>query len=295
MRTGFAWQQRLRSWYPWLQLLHFGPSLFTTLAFGVYVVLAARGAPPAGALALLLAGQLCTQFAISLFNDVWDLPHDRLTKPDKPLPSGLLSARTARRWGTAAAGAAYALAVPLGPATLLCAAIGLGAGLLYDARLKRTAWSPLPFAVGFGVLPLWAWAGVGRPWDATAWEAAGLMAWLVFALHLADTLPDLEDDRAAGLRGLAHRLGPQAALALCWGALGSGLLVALSLGWAQAANGLLLGGTVGLGAALLLAAMLLYRRRGAAALRPMAGLIEAAAVLTALGWLAAVSLPPPGA
>jgi hypothetical protein len=44
------------------------------------------------------------------------------------------------------------------------------------------------------------------------------------------------------------------------------------------------------GGGLLLAAILLYRRRGMAALRPMAGMIEAAALLTALGWLAAAGL-----
>src|SRR5689334_5373478 len=89
---------------PWLQLLHFGPSVFTTLAFGVYILLAARGTPPGGALALLLAGQLATQFAISLLNDYWDLPLDRQTKPDKPIPSGVISAARVRTlgWSTAA-------------------------------------------------------------------------------------------------------------------------------------------------------------------------------------------------
>ena len=46
---------RVRRVRPWLRLLHFGPSLFTTLAFGVYVFLAAQGRPAAGGLALLRA------------------------------------------------------------------------------------------------------------------------------------------------------------------------------------------------------------------------------------------------
>ncbi|MDQ2805395.1 MAG: UbiA family prenyltransferase [Chloroflexota bacterium] len=275
---------------PWLQLLHFGPSLFTTLAFGVYIALAAHGVPAAAAAAALLGGQLATQFAISLFNDYWDLPADRLTKPDKPIPAGLVGAATVQRWGTVLALTALALAVPLGGRTLACAAVGLGAGLLYDWRWKRTLVSPLPFAAGFGVLPLWAWAGMGRAWDRPVWVGAALTAWLVLALHLADTLPDLEADQTVGVRGLAHRLGAQAARRVCWGVLAVGLALAAGLGLALQANAALLGGTLLLGCGLLTAAIVLYRRQGASALRPMAGLIESATLLTALGWLAAVSL-----
>jgi 4-hydroxybenzoate polyprenyltransferase len=280
----------MRRLTPWLQLLHFGPSVFTTLAFGVYIVLVARGLPPAGPLLLLLSAQLATQFAISLWNDYWDLPEDRIAKPDKPIPAGVISAARVRMLGWIAVGVAFVLAAPLGPLVVTCTAVGLGAGLLYDVRLKRTPWSPLPFALGFGVLPLWAAAGVGRAWDATVWTAAALTAWLVVALHLADTLPDLDADRAAGLRGLAHILGRRATLAVCWAALGSGLAAALLLGWLMHADSAILAGTVIVGGGLLLAAILLYRQRGVPALRPMAGMIEAAALLTALGWLAAASL-----
>src|SRR5690242_17841853 len=100
---GWRGRRGVRAWRPWLQLLHFGPSVFTTLAFAVYIGLAARGRPPLAALALLLAGQLATQFAISLLNDYWDLPQDRLTKPEKPLPSGTLAPARARNLGGLAA------------------------------------------------------------------------------------------------------------------------------------------------------------------------------------------------
>ncbi|MGI8588503.1 MAG: UbiA family prenyltransferase [Chloroflexia bacterium] len=274
---------------PWLQLLHFGPSLLTTLAFGVYIALAAHGLPPAGPLTLLLASQLAAQFAISLLNDYWDLPADRLTKPDKPIPSGLISAVRVRVLGWATAASALALALPLGRRVLACAVVGLGAGLLYDLRLKRTTLSYLPFALGFGVLPLWAWAGVGRAWDATVWWGAALTAWLVLPLHLADTLPDLEADAAIGLRGLAHLLGPARALAVCRLALLAGLCSAALLGIAFHAAPLTLAVTLAVGAVLLLASIALHRLRGDPALRRMAGLIEAASLLTSLGWLAAVA------
>src|SRR6185369_7140738 len=92
----------MRGLRPWLRVLHFGPSVFTTAAFGVYIALAARGlgkAQPGGPLALLLAGQLATQFAISLLNDYWDLPLDRVAQPDKPIPAGRFTAVAVRAWG----------------------------------------------------------------------------------------------------------------------------------------------------------------------------------------------------
>ncbi|HUS16362.1 MAG TPA: UbiA family prenyltransferase, partial [Chloroflexia bacterium] len=105
---------------PWLQLLHFGPSVFTTAAFGMYIALGAHGAVPTGRWALLLGAQLATQFAISLFNDYWDLPADRVTRPDKPIPAGVVSAVRVRTLGVVAAALAVALAAPLGTRVLVC-------------------------------------------------------------------------------------------------------------------------------------------------------------------------------
>jgi hypothetical protein len=68
------------------------------------------------------------------------------------------------------------------------------------------------------------------------------------------------------------------------------LAAAALLGLALGAHPAWLGGTLLLGGGLLAVAVGLYRVRGPAALRPMAGLIEAAALLTALGWLAAATL-----
>jgi 4-hydroxybenzoate polyprenyltransferase len=275
---------------PYLQLLHFGPSVLTTAAFAAYILILVRGLPAAGPLALLLAAQLSAQFTISLANDYFDAPTDALTQPTKPIPAGVI--RRDRVGGLAGVGAAatLALALPLGAAVLLFTALGLGAGLVYDAGLKRTLFSPLPFMLGFGVLPLWAAAGVGVPLVGPPLACAALTAILVVALHLADTLPDLDSDAAAGVRGLAHRLGRPRAVALCCAALATGQALALLLALRFPSNWLILAPTLALTAALLLAALALYRHRGRAALPALSGLIEAAALLTSLGWLAGAVL-----
>jgi 4-hydroxybenzoate polyprenyltransferase len=275
---------------PYLQLLHFGPSVLTTAAFAIYILILAHGLPAPGPLALLLAAQLAAQFTISLANDYFDAPTDAVAQPTKPIPAGVIRRERVGWLAVLGAGATLALAVPLGALVLLFTALGLGAGLIYDAGLKRTPFSPLPFMLGFGVLPLWAAAGIGAPLTGPPLACAALTAILVVALHLADTLPDLESDAAAGVRGLAHRLGRPRAVALCCAALAGGQILALLLALFFPPNWIILAPTLVLTAALLLAALALYQRRGRAALPAFSGLIEAAALLTSLGWLAGAVL-----
>src|SRR5215204_3093831 len=123
---------------PYLQLLHFGPSVLTTAAFAGYILLLAHGLPDPGRLALLLTAQLTTQFTISLANDYFDAPYDRLYQPDKPVPAGVISRRRVGQWAVVGVVVTLALAAPLGSAVLGFTILGLGAGLLYDAGVKRT-------------------------------------------------------------------------------------------------------------------------------------------------------------
>ena len=79
-------------------------------------------------------------------------------------------------------------------------------GWAYNAGLKATWWSWLPYAVAFGALP--AVATLARPsHPAPAWWAVAAGALLGVAAHLANVAPDLADDLATGVRGFPHRLG----------------------------------------------------------------------------------------
>ncbi len=114
--------------------------------------------------------------------------------------------------------AALAAAVACVPLSL---AMGLQAGLwhlvavasaaAYNLRLKSSALSFAPYALSFGLVPSVVTLGVGgwAPWWATA---AGAL--LGVGAHLANVLPDLEDDLATGVRGLPHRLGRPLSVAL---------------------------------------------------------------------------------
>lgn len=183
---------------------HPGPVVAVT-TFATVVALGA-GVPAAAAL-VLAAAALAGQLSIGWSNDWLDAARDRaVARQDKPAAVGLVSVAAVRR----AAFVALAVCVPLS------LALGWRAGALhlaavasawaYNLRLKSTAWSWLPYAFSFGTLPSVATLTLpGHPW-APAW-ATGAGALLGVGAHLANVVPDLLDDRATGIVGLAHRIG----------------------------------------------------------------------------------------
>jgi 4-hydroxybenzoate polyprenyltransferase len=270
------------------RLLHPVPSLLTVVAAGAFIFLAARGIPPLDRLIHLLLIELAMQFSISAFNDYFDRPFD-LGRADKPVATGVISPSVALAIGSLLGLACLIIAIPLGGWVTLLTVIGLGGGLAYDAGLKRTAFSWLPFSVAFPTLPLWAWAGVEGSFPARlAWvvPVGGVM---VLGIHLADTLPDLAADTEAGVRGLAHRLGVRSALALCWGAFAASTLLTLLLTivipyrseWYL--PGLLVG-------SVLMSAGVIAYLTDRSRIKLMALLLEVGAMVLAVGWVAAIAL-----
>lgn len=271
-------------------MLHPLPSLMTVAVAGAFVVLAAKGLPPLGRFVQLLAVETAMQFSISAFNDYFDR-HVDAGRADKPVASGEISARVAWVTGLLLGVGAILLALPLGGWVALLTCVGLGGGLLYDAGLKYTAFSWLPFSIAFPTLPLWAWAGASPDgaFPPQLFWVVPVGAVLVLGIHLADTIPDLAADTEAGVRGLAHRLGLTRSLALCWGAFAAGTLLTLallpflrySLAWYLPG---LIAGT------LLLAAGVTVYLRDASKVRVMSLLLEMGAMSIAVGWVAAITL-----
>ncbi len=272
------------------RMLHPLPSIMTVVVAGAFVVLAAKGLPPLGRFVQLLAIETAMQFSISAFNDYFDRDVDA-GRTDKPVATGIISPRTAWVTGLLLSVVAMLLALPLGGWMTLFTAIGLGGGLLYDAGLKYTAFSWLPFSIAFPTLPLWAWAGASP--DGTfppqLFWVAPIGAVLVLGIHLADTIPDLASDTEAGVRGLAHRLGLTRSLALCWGAFGLGTLLTVALlPFLRYSLEWYVPGLV-LGTLLLLAGVIVYLR-DARHVRRMSLLLEMGAMSIAVGWVAGITL-----
>jgi 4-hydroxybenzoate polyprenyltransferase len=186
---------------------HPGPTLVVTalaVAIGIAV-----GLEP-WRLVLLTLAVFCGQLSIGLSNDAIDAPRDRAVgRTDKPIARGDVSGRVAWSAAVGALVAALLLSAPLGWGMLAAHAVFLASAWSYNAGLKSTPFSIVPFLVSFGIFPSLATLALPDPRVTALWGwIAG--AALGAAVHLTNVLPDLEDDRRTGVRGLPHRIGPRA-------------------------------------------------------------------------------------
>jgi 4-hydroxybenzoate polyprenyltransferase len=248
-------------------------------------VVASRGRPDPGRLALL-AGLLATnQYAAGALNDAVDADDDAAADRGKPIQAGQIPARAVRALAVAAGLASLGFGLALGPAVLALAVVGLACAWGYDLWLKGTPVSVLPFAVALPVVPLFGYGAAGRfpPELWWVWPVGFLGA---VAVHLADALPDVESDRLVGGRGLVPRLGVRRA------AVAAGAAYALALAVATV-SGLIAGDPLpvlaGSGAAAVLGlAAALVGRGGPANRRRAYRLVLAGVVALAAGWAAGV-------
>jgi 4-hydroxybenzoate polyprenyltransferase len=183
---------------------HPGPVVAVTLFAAALA--AGVGAPLPTALAVgaaVLAGQL----SVGWSNDWIDAARDVVVgRTDKPVATGAVTARTVGAAAAVAAGGCLVLSFALGWRAGLTHVAAVAVAWAYNARLKATAWSWVPYLVSFALLACVVTLALpGHPvppgW---AVAAAGLLG---VGAHLANVLPDLEDDAATGVRGLPHRLG----------------------------------------------------------------------------------------
>lgn len=253
-------------------------------ALGVTVIVVLLGVAvglDAGRLALLGVIMLLNQFSVGLSNDWLDADRDRAAgREDKPVARGEVSERTAAVAAIAAAVVALALSPLLGLPFAVVQAVSLAAGWTYNAVLKRGALSPLPYLVAFGLLPALATTALPAP-AAPAWWAIAAGALLGLAAHVANVLPDLDDDAATGVHGLPHRLGPAGATTLGGVAL-AGAAAALAVGLGPAPLALV---GLGLSLAASVAAVVLGLRgsRWAFRLVILAALVDVALLVLAGG------------
>lgn len=230
-------------------------------AAAVTVFAAAYAAGPAGLDAvrvlLVTATVLLGQLSVGWSNDWIDADRDRAVgRGDKPVVRGDVSPGILRTAALAAATAGVLLPVVLGLRVALLHAVLVAVAWAYNARLKATAWSWAPYAVAFGGLPSVATLAAPGPAPAPGWTTLGA-ALLGVGAHLANVLPDLEDDAATGVRGLPHRLGRRGTAFAAAGVLLGAVLVVV-LGPAAAPGAVawaVLGGATALAASAVVVAL----------------------------------------
>lgn len=183
---------------------HPGPTAVVTVLAGLLAIAAGIGVDRV----VLVAGAvLLGQLSVGWSNDAIDARRDIATgRRDKPIAAGSIS-RVAV--GTAAGislGLALVISAVIGWEFCLAHGIALASAWAYNAWLKSSPASVVPFAISFGILPSIATLAAPVPAVAPWWQSAA-GALLGIAVHLTNVLPDLADDEATGVRGLGHRLG----------------------------------------------------------------------------------------
>ncbi|MEU6658872.1 UbiA family prenyltransferase [Streptomyces sp. NPDC046821] len=187
---------------------HPGPVAVVTALTAVMAVTSGQGTARS---VLTTVAVLAGQLSIGWCNDAVDARRDIAAgRHGKPVVDGAIGVRQV--W--VAAYVALALCVPLSLACGVLAGtvhlVGVAAAWVYDLRLKATAWSWVPYAVGFATLPAFVALGLpGQPWP--PWWVVTAGALLGVGAHLADALPDIRSDLALGVRGWPHRFGPAGA------------------------------------------------------------------------------------
>jgi len=201
---------------------HLGPTVAVTLVATLLGVTAGVGPGRATLLGLaVLAGQA----SIGWSNDWLDADRDRtVARADKPVVQGAVSPSLLRVAALAAAALAVVLSLLLGVVPGLLLLLLVVSGWAYNAGLKRTVASGVPYLVGFGALPAGVVAAApGTP--AAPWWLVGAGAALGGAAHFANVAPDVEDDLATGVRGLPHRIGAVPSAIACALLLGAASLL----------------------------------------------------------------------
>lgn len=243
---------------------HPEPALAVTTVTSALAASAGRSAWGVAAVAVaVVSGQL----SVGWCNDYVDRERDALAgRRDKPVARGEVSPGAVRL----AAGAAL-VAVPLlsllsGWRATIVHCIAVGLAWAYDLGLKSTAYSVVAYAIAFGLLPVFVVLGLpGAPLP--PWWAPLAGALLGAGAHFANTLPDLADDIATGVRGLPHRLGARWSQLLSVVLLmGASVILAFGPGLPDSgAGGLLIALALGAVAALVALGTVLGRRPGSRA------------------------------
>lgn len=190
---------------------HAGPTAVVTL---LAALLSAGIGAGAATTALVTAAVLAGQLSVGWSNDWLDAPRDlAVHRTDKPVVTGAVAPATLRTAAVAALAACAAASLATGwlPGTVHLAAVA--SAWAYNLRLKGTVWSWAPYALSFGLLAVFVVLAAPGPRVPAPWAVLAA-ALLGAGAHVANTLPDLEDDAATGVRGLPHRLGRRRASVL---------------------------------------------------------------------------------
>ena len=211
-----------------LTVVHPVPSALNAVLVAVLALIAGGDRPVAALLAIAMLG---FQFSIGALNDLADVEADRVVKPRKPIPAGLVPIELAVGIVIVWAIVGLGISATFGAVVLILGAAGYASGVAYDVVMRRVGLGWLCFAAAIPLMLAWTWlaaAGTLPP----GWPLLLPLAALAGpALHLANSLVDVDSDAQTDRPSLATRLGPRGAKV----ALALLMVTILVLAWATLA------------------------------------------------------------
>ena len=239
-----------------------------------------------------IAALFFSQVVVGTSNDYRDRGLDAQGQSWKPLVRGAVTPNEARVQIVVAFALMLAFAISLGPLALILVLLGTFAGLLYNFWLRATPFSWLPYVLGFIVLLIYVWVAVERV-DARQLALVPIGIPLLLAVHLAQTVPDIETDVVVGARGFAVALGRARGVRIVWSAMIGAQILAAMTAWLLQLNLPIVGAARGVSLGLVSASIVVYHRNPTVAtLRAFFRPIAVSAVILAAGWL--IALDPAG-
>ncbi|CAN5753306.1 hypothetical protein BH23CHL5_BH23CHL5_25450 [soil metagenome] len=269
----------------YIRLPHFVPIVAVLTATAILAVILAGEDLTVSALLRLLLALLGGQVVVGVVNELVDVETDRLTKPDKPIPSGIVTTNGARNLGIAGLLLMLTAGATFGWQSLVLLVIGNVIGVAYSIWFKRTSLSWLPYLVALPLLPVWI-AVSFTAFDASmvALFPLGILGGL--AVHIAQALPDIDPDRVAGIDNLTSRLGETRAIRVCWFALLGLSIMLMVAAFATGDLSARMFAAIAIVTASILAHMLLYRYRRRVGVMAAFPIAAASVGVLAFVWLA---------
>lgn len=159
---------------------------------------------------IIFAAVLLQQISVGLSNDWIDYKRDKAAgRTDKPTVNGLVKVAELRAGSLIAAGLALVVAFSMGLASGSLMILMLIVGWSYNLGMKLNWSSAVPYAIGFGTIPIFVGLSAPAPFWVQAWVVV-VAALLGVSAHFANVLPDILEDKLTGVKALPHILGQRA-------------------------------------------------------------------------------------
>lgn len=267
----------------YLLLPHAVPILAVLTATAAFALVAAGGRPGTLEMACLLGAMLGGQLAVGAVNELVDVELDRLSKPHKPIPAGLVSRRGAMTVVVIGLLLMGAFSLRFSAEAFLLLALANGLGIAYSIWFKRTVWSWVPYVVALPLIPIWVWTALGSlPLRMLAIYPLAIPA--VISLQIAQSMPDITSDRTAGVRTLAVEMGHVWSRRVVWGSLLVSVVVAAVLApWMSQRPGWVWVSCM-VSVSLVLGNMFIWKRDSHRGVMSAFPLVATAVVVLGVGW-----------